>query len=280
MPPAASTVSRDTRPRRPNRAAPLDETAMANTHVFISHSSRDDAFVKQLREALEGLGVGVWVDSRNLRGGSKLAPEIEEAIEGAHKFVVVLSKETVESPWVRREIRKALEVERRRKAEGYSVIPLLVGVGPAALETWFGEEPAWRAFEEARDTFEELGEPSSLASVLHHIGLQNQRREGMARNNLGNTLIRLGRYNEARREMLRAVECDKPYGHVGEPWKTWQVLRDLELAVGDAEAAARARENALRSYLAYRRDGGYGATPGAQLCAVVGEAIAQGTRPR
>ena len=34
---------------------------------------------------------------------------------------------------MRREIRKALEVEQRRKAEGYRVIPLLVGVGPDAL---------------------------------------------------------------------------------------------------------------------------------------------------
>ncbi len=114
---------------------------MTNTHVFISHSSKDDPFVKQLREALEGLGINVWVDSRNLRGGSKLAPEIEAAIEAARQFVVVLSKETVESPWVRREIRKALEVEQRRKAEGYRVIPLLVGVGPDALGTWFDEEP-------------------------------------------------------------------------------------------------------------------------------------------
>ena len=64
---------------------------MTNTHVFISHSSKDDPFVKQLREALEGLGINVWVDSRNLRGGSKLAPEIEAAIEAARQFVVVLS---------------------------------------------------------------------------------------------------------------------------------------------------------------------------------------------
>jgi hypothetical protein len=37
----------------------------------------------QLREALEGQGLRVWADSRNLRGGAKLAPEIERAIEDA-----------------------------------------------------------------------------------------------------------------------------------------------------------------------------------------------------
>lgn len=38
-------------------------------HVFISHSARDDAFVGQLREALEGLGIPARADSRGLAGG-------------------------------------------------------------------------------------------------------------------------------------------------------------------------------------------------------------------
>jgi tetratricopeptide (TPR) repeat protein len=83
-----------------------------------------------------------WVDSRELVGGSKLAPEIEEAIEGARQFIVVLSPNTINSPWVRKEIRKALEVEQRRQGEGYRVVPLLIaGVEPSALGLWFDEEP-------------------------------------------------------------------------------------------------------------------------------------------
>jgi hypothetical protein len=49
--------------------------------IFISHASKDDGFVKELREALEGQRLTVWVDSRDLRGGAKLALEIEKAIE-------------------------------------------------------------------------------------------------------------------------------------------------------------------------------------------------------
>jgi predicted RNA-binding protein with RPS1 domain len=49
--------------------------------IFISHASKDDGFVKELREALEGQRPTVWVDSRDLRGGAKLALEIEKAIE-------------------------------------------------------------------------------------------------------------------------------------------------------------------------------------------------------
>jgi hypothetical protein len=111
-------------------------------HVFISHTSKDDAFVKALRERLEAHGIETWVDSRELRGGSKLAPEIEEAIETARAFIVVLSVNTINSPWVRKEIKKALEVEAEKKDDGYRVIPVMLpGVGPAALELWFEEEP-------------------------------------------------------------------------------------------------------------------------------------------
>ena len=58
---------------------------MPNSHVFISHSSQDDPFVRELRQALEALGIPTWVDSRELAGGAKLAPEIEQAIETAQR---------------------------------------------------------------------------------------------------------------------------------------------------------------------------------------------------
>src|SRR6266545_7493451 len=99
---------------------------MSAEPIFISHASGDDAFVAQLRQALEGQGLSVWVDSRNLRGGAKLAPEIASAIENARQVLVVLSPNTINSPWVRKEIQQALEVESRRKDAGYRVIPLLL----------------------------------------------------------------------------------------------------------------------------------------------------------
>src|SRR5712691_10402605 len=115
---------------------------MSNGPVFISHATSDDAFVRELRLVLEGLHIPVWVDCRNLRGGNALAPEIAQAIEQARQVIVILSPRTINSPWVRREIRQALQLHTSRQAEGYRVIPLLLpGVEPAALEAWFEEEP-------------------------------------------------------------------------------------------------------------------------------------------
>lgn len=109
-----------------------------------------------------------------------------------------------------------------------------------------------------------------------YVKLQGQRAEGSARNNLAATLLKLGRHDEARTELLRAIECKEPYGHASTPWTTWGVLHRLESATGNAEAAERARQRAVESYLSYRRDGGYGTTPSAELCEAAAGAIAEG----
>jgi tetratricopeptide (TPR) repeat protein len=106
--------------------------------------------------------------------------------------------------------------------------------------------------------------------------LQDKRNEGLDRSNLANTLIKLERYDEARRELHRAIECKKPFGHAAQPWMTWDILHDLEQATGNAHAAEAAREQAIGSYLAYRRAGGESQSNQAQLFARVFQAIQQG----
>lgn len=108
--------------------------------IFISHASADDDFVRELRIKLELLSIEVWVDSRNLRGGDQLKPEIEQAIEQASHVLVVISPKTINSIWVRDEIHMA-EAVAKTKAD-FRVIPLMLpGVEPAALNLWFNEEP-------------------------------------------------------------------------------------------------------------------------------------------
>jgi tetratricopeptide (TPR) repeat protein len=109
-----------------------------------------------------------------------------------------------------------------------------------------------------------------------YVRLQDQRYEGVARSNLADTLIKLGRYDEARRELLRAIECKQPYGHAAQSWTTWNILHNLEQATGHPQAAAEAGQRAMDAYLAYRRDGGQSYDRGAQACAAVANAIGQG----
>ena len=80
--------------------------------------------------------------------------------------------------------------------------------------------------------------------------------EGTSTNNAADSLQKLGRLDEARREVERAIVCNQPFGHAAEPWKTFEVLSRIERDAGRPEAALEARRRAIEAYLAYRRDGG------------------------
>jgi len=109
-----------------------------------------------------------------------------------------------------------------------------------------------------------------------YVELGDTANEGKARSNLAVMLINLERYDDARRELRLAIECKQPFGHAAELWKTWDILHDLEIAVGNRDAAAAAREKAIETYLAYRKAGGGRHEPAAQLCTMVAQAIQQG----
>jgi hypothetical protein len=79
--------------------------------LFISHSSHDDAFVRSLQQALGDLKQDVWIDSRELRAGDPLWPAIQKAIEEASAYAVVVSPDSLQSNWVGKELRHALEDE-------------------------------------------------------------------------------------------------------------------------------------------------------------------------
>ena len=112
--------------------------------LFISHSSQDDGFVRELRAALELHGHDGWIDSRELRGGDPLWPEIQQAIVDASAYAVVVSPDALQSKWVGKELRHALDVQKQRGKDKFPVIPLsLNGAKLGVLEEFFGEEPLY-----------------------------------------------------------------------------------------------------------------------------------------
>ena len=62
------------------------------SELFISHSSHDDAFVRDLRAALADHGYEVWIDSRELAGGDPLWSEIQKAIEEASAYAIQIGR--------------------------------------------------------------------------------------------------------------------------------------------------------------------------------------------
>ena len=110
--------------------------------LFISHSSKDDDFVRELRFALEDHGQDGWIDSRELRGGDPLWTEIQKGIDAASAYAVVVSTDSLQSKWVAKELQYALKVRDERGRDKFPVIPLsLNGTKLGAFEVIFGEEP-------------------------------------------------------------------------------------------------------------------------------------------
>ncbi|NEP16055.1 MAG: tetratricopeptide repeat protein, partial [Leptolyngbya sp. SIO4C1] len=107
------------------------------------------------------------------------------------------------------------------------------------------------------------------------VVLRDLRSEGATRNNIANTLCKLKRYDEARSEIMRAIECKRQIGLTAEPWKTFNILHDIETAVGNSAAAQTAWQRARNAYLAYRQQGGYAQFYGGKLIDTVLGMIAQ-----
>ncbi|MCI5147558.1 MAG: tetratricopeptide repeat protein, partial [Candidatus Electrothrix sp. AR3] len=98
-----------------------------------------------------------------------------------------------------------------------------------------------------------------------HIQLSDFRSEGIARNNLAETLLKLKRYDEARSEILRAIECKYRLDNTVNIWISLNILHDIEAAMGNHPVADAAWKQARDAYLAYRRQGGNAQTAGGSL---------------
>lgn len=109
-----------------------------------------------------------------------------------------------------------------------------------------------------------------------YVEMNDLANEGRARNNIADTLRKLKRYDEARAEIMRAIECKSQIGLAATPWKSYEVLRNIEEATGNPVAARAAWEQARDAYLAYRRQGGYAAVGGGNIADQILPAIKQG----
>ncbi len=92
--------------------------------VFLSHSAADKPFARRLGNALRGYGARVWIDEAEIKVGESLLDKISLAILDADFLVVVLSRASCKSEWVRREVNLALTKEIQGKV--VRVLPCLL----------------------------------------------------------------------------------------------------------------------------------------------------------
>jgi len=85
---------------------------------FVSHSHLDEDFCQYLIDRMRQVGIRVWFSPEHVQGGKKTIEQIRHEIENNDRVLVVLSSHSLESEWVKTEIRIAAGLEKlkgRRK---------------------------------------------------------------------------------------------------------------------------------------------------------------------
>jgi hypothetical protein len=86
--------------------------------AFLSHSSKDKGFVRRLAADLVASGVKVWIDEQRILVGDSIPEKIAQGLAESDFFLIVVSHNSVDSAWVKKELSSALvhEIERRKVA--------------------------------------------------------------------------------------------------------------------------------------------------------------------
>lgn len=83
--------------------------------VFLSHSSSDRDTAARIADVLREHGVPVWFSETNLLGAQQWHDEIGAALKRCDWFLLLLSKASERSKWVKRELLYALRADRYRE---------------------------------------------------------------------------------------------------------------------------------------------------------------------
>jgi len=148
--------------------------------VFVSHSSRDKSLVREVLAKLP-IQVRCWLDEEQLLFGMELKPSLRKAVQAETDLVLLfLSRDSVSSPWVRREAKWALD--RERSTDDPVLLPILLDdvldqVRPKALR----ERLYLKCFERTRRAVTALAEEISRQLQLW------QERRGMPVGTAGGT---------------------------------------------------------------------------------------------
>ncbi len=81
-------------------------------YVFISYSSQNRAVAEKFRNLFSKHQIDSWIAPDDIPAGSKYAQVINKAIKNCACFVLLLTKESIASQWVAKEVERAINYKR------------------------------------------------------------------------------------------------------------------------------------------------------------------------
>lgn len=146
----------------------------SNPTLFVSHSTQDRSFAEIFSTDLRLHGVDAWYSGWEIRVGDSIRDKIDEAIETCEFFVVILSKSSINRPWIKAELDAA--TIRKLSGKVRKILPIKIddcGDLPPTLASlcWedFSKQPYERALQKVLEGIFELDPRPPLGGVLFHL---------------------------------------------------------------------------------------------------------------
>jgi len=174
--------------------------------VFLSHSFHDAAEAKKLCDRLSAEGIFVWLAEAQLLPGDSLIPKIQDAIREVDFVAVLLSKASVGSAWVAKEVQVALNEE----IAGRRVIVVPIILEPCDVPAFLAD----KVYADLSDDFE-----LAMARLIErfHPAVPGSR----TRKSHAQRLLSLG--------FDRWITADRPPAHLLRPEDVRDIVRHLEI---------------------------------------------------
>lgn len=142
----------------------LTRSPMAFSPCFLSYSPEDQDFVERLCADLQSRGLRCWLVPQERKVGKKMRSRIDNPARLFDKLLLVLSEHVMESPWVEKEVKTAID----REARTNTPVLFVVGLDETVMQT----EQAWVAALRRRRTigdFSEWSDPQAYERAFDRL---------------------------------------------------------------------------------------------------------------
>jgi uncharacterized protein YjbI with pentapeptide repeats len=136
---------------------------------LISYSSADQRFAERLHEDLRSRGIRCWFAPKDMPVGDRIRARLEKSLRECDKVVLVLSRHSLASDWVQKEVDAVLQRERAEGSRSL-LLPVVLDDGFAKAEgQWAAEMRRSRPIADFSNWNQQDAYQAALGKVLREM---------------------------------------------------------------------------------------------------------------